>query len=197
MDNTRKLLMCIVLFLSVVIAIVAATFSPLHEWRQPIYITASFAGIAGMAIMLFQPVLIAGYLPNVLPRNARRIHQWIGSLIVLSVFIHVLGLWITSPPDVVDALLFVSATPFSNWGVVAMWAVLITASLSALRHKLPITLRHWQLLHRTLAVIIIVGTVVHAMLIDGAMETFSKAFLCILLLVTTLMVMTKLRWRKR
>ena len=31
----------------------------------------------------------------------------------VAVVIHVAGLWITSPPDMIDALLFTSPTPFS------------------------------------------------------------------------------------
>ncbi|MEO0763593.1 MAG: ferric reductase, partial [Pseudomonadota bacterium] len=43
--------------------IVAAAFSPLLQWRDGIYITAGFAGILGMALLLVQPLLAAGDLP--------------------------------------------------------------------------------------------------------------------------------------
>jgi hypothetical protein len=50
----------------------------------------------------------------------------------------------------------------------------------------------------SLAVIIVVGSVVHAMLVEGAMETVSKAALCALVLVAAIKVMADLRvWRRR
>jgi hypothetical protein len=50
----------------------------------------------------------------------------------------------------------------------------------------------------SLAVVIVVGTVAHTMLIEGAMETVSKAALCALVLAATIKVMADLRvWRKR
>ncbi len=52
------------------------------------------------------------------------------------VLVHVGGLWITSLPDVVDALLFRSATAFSVWGVIAMWAVFGAALLALLLKRL-------------------------------------------------------------
>lgn len=53
--------------------------------------------------------------------------------------LHVVGLWVTSPPDVIDALLFWSPTPFSFCGVVAMWAVFA----SALMAPSPARLASW------------------------------------------------------
>jgi hypothetical protein len=47
-------------------------------------------------------------------------------------------------------------------------------------------------------VIIVVGSVVHGLLIEGAMETVSKAVLCALVLAATIKVLADLRvWRKR
>ena len=51
----------------------------------------------------------------------------------------------------------------------------------------------------SLAVVIVVGSVVHGMLVEGTMETMSKAALCALVLAATIKVMADyLRvWRKR
>ena len=51
---------------------------------------------------------------------------------MLTVIVHVAGLWLTSPPDVIDVLLFRSPTPFSAWGAIAMWAVFAAALWAAL-----------------------------------------------------------------
>jgi hypothetical protein len=48
----------------------------------------------------------------------------------------------------------------------------------------------------SLAVVIVVGSVVHSVLIEGSMETMSKATLCALVLAATIKVMDDLR-RKR
>src|SRR5262249_28071508 len=110
---------------------------------------------------------------------------------------HVAGLWITSPPDMIDALLFGSPTPFSPFGVIAMWAIFAVALAAALRRRLRLRPRTWRTFHMLLAVVIVPGSVLHAMLIEGTMETMSKAALCALVLVAAVKVMVDLRvWRK-
>ena len=116
----------------------------------------------------------------------------------MAVVVHVAGLWITSPPDMIDALLLTSPTPFSAFGVIAMWAIFAVALLAALRRRLGLRPRTWRIAHTLLAVVIVVGSVVHGLLIEGAMETVSKAALCALVLAATIKVMADLRvWRKR
>lgn len=160
------------------VPLVAAAMSPLLAWRQPVYIVASFAGILALALLVCQPLLAHGYLPGLPGSRGRRIHRWLGGVVVVAVMAHVIGLWITSPPDVLDALLFRSPTPFSLWGVVAMWAVFATATLAILRRRLRLRSKTWRLTHVSLAVIIVSCTALHALLIEGAMETVSKAVLC-------------------
>jgi hypothetical protein len=171
---------------------VAAT-SPLLAWREPVYIVAGFAGVVGLGLLLLQPLLAGGYLPNLPPRRGRRLHAWVGAALAAAVVVHVGGLWVTSPPDVVDALLFRSPTPFSAWGVVAMAAVFVTAAIAALRRRLRLAPMVWRLCHLGLALVIAVGTVVHALLIDGTMGTVSKAVLCALVLAAAVKVAVDLR----
>ncbi len=174
--------------------IAAAAASPLLEWRGPVYILAGFAGIVALGLMLFQPLLIGGYLPGLSARLGRRAHHWIGGALVVAVVIHVGGLWITSPPDMIDALMFASPTPFSPFGVVAMWAIFAVALLAAFRRRLGP--RTWRIAHMLLAIVIVAGSVVHGMLIEGTMETVSKAALCALVLAAAIKVMADLRvWR--
>jgi predicted ferric reductase len=178
------------------VPIAAAAASPLLAWRDPLYTLAGFAGIIALGAMLVQPLLIGGYLPGLSGRSGRRVHHWIGGTLVAAVVIHVGGLWITSPPDMIDALLFSSPTPFSPWGVIAMWAIFAVALLAALRRRLGP--RMWRIAHMLLAVVIVAGSVVHGLLIEGTMETVSKAALCALVLAATIKVMADLRvWRKR
>jgi hypothetical protein len=180
------------------VPLAAAAASPLLEWRGPVYILAGFAGIVALGVLLVQPLLIGGYLPGLSGRIARRVHLWIGGALVVAVVIHVAGLWFTSPPDMIDALLFTSPTPFSPFGVVAMWAIFAVALLAALRRRLGLRLRTWRSVHMLLAIVIVAGSVVHAILIEGTMETFSKAALCALVLAAAVKVMSDLRvWRKR
>jgi predicted ferric reductase len=143
--------------------------------------------------MLVQPLLVGGYLPGLSGYRRRRIHHWIGGALVLAVVIHVAGLWFTSPPDMIDALLFTSPTPFSPFGVIAMWAIFAVAVLATLRRRLG--LRTWRIAHMSLAAIIVVGSVIHGMLVEGTMETMSKAALCALVLAAAIKVMADLRLR--
>jgi len=130
--------------------------------------------------------------------RGRRAHHWIGGALVAAIVIHVVGLWITSPPDMIDALTFSSPTPFSPFGVTAMWAIFAVALLAALRRRLGLRPRTWRFIHMPLAIVIVAGSVVHCLLIEGTMETISKAALCALVLAATVKVMIDLQvWRKR
>jgi predicted ferric reductase len=178
---------------AVVVPLAVAATSPLLAWRDPIYIVAGFAGVVGLAILLLQPLLAGGSIPGLSALRGRRVHRWTGIALVSAIVIHVVGLWLTSPPDVVDALLFTSPTPFSAWGVIAMWALFGAAVLAALRRRLRIRPSTWRLGHTALAVVVVVGSVVHAMLIEGTMGTVSKAALCVLVLAATAKVLIDLR----
>lgn len=177
--------------LAVPVAVAAA--SPLLAWRDPIYIAGGFAGVIAMGLLLLQPLLAGGYLPGLPVRRGRRLHFWVGLGLVAAVVAHVLGLWLTSPPDMVDALLFRSPTPFSAWGVVAMWAVFAAALLAVLRRRLRVRPMVWRLLHTTLAAVVVVGSVVHALLIEGTMGMLSKTALCALVLAAAAKVMADLQ----
>jgi hypothetical protein len=195
----RVTLIWVGLAAAICVPIVAAAASPLLAWRGPVYILAGFAGIIALGVMLLQPLVIGGYLPGLSGRMARRAHLWIGGTLVVAVVIHVGGLWITSPPDMIDALLFTSPTPFSPFGVIAMWAIFAVAVLAALRRRLGLRPQTWRTAHMLLAIVIVVASVVHGILIDeGTMETVSKAALCALVLAATVKAMVDLRvWRKR
>jgi predicted ferric reductase len=195
-QSARTTLIWVVLALAVCVPIAAAAGSELLAWRGPVYILAGFAGIIALGLVLVQPLLIGGYLPGLSAYRGRRAHHWIGGALALAVVIHVAGLWITSPPDMIDALLFASPTPFSPFGVTAMWAIFIVALLARLRRRLGLRLRNWRIVHIPLAIVIVVGSVAHCLLIEGTMETVSKVVLCAAVLAATIKVMIDL-WRKR
>src|SRR6185295_632344 len=112
--------------------------------------------------------------------------HWIGGVLVVAIVVHVGGLWITSPPDMIDALLLTSPTPFSPFGVIAMWAIFAVALLAVFRRRLGLRPPTWRIVHMSLAVIIVIGAAAHAMLIEGAMETMSKAALCALVVAAAI-----------
>jgi predicted ferric reductase len=180
---------------AICVPIAFAAASPQLAWRGPVYILAGFAGIIALGLVLVQPLLIGGYLAGLSAYRGRRAHHWIGGALVGAVVIHVGGLWITSPPDMIDALTYTSPTPFSPFGVTAMWAVFAVAVLATLRQRLG--LRRWRIVHMSLAVVIVAGSVVHALLIEGTMETVSKAALCALVLAAAMKVMADLVRRMR
>src|ERR1700761_3363959 len=197
MRLARVTLIWALLAAAVFVPIAAAAASPLLEWRGPVYILAGFAGIIALGLMLVQPLLIAGYLPGLSAYRGRRAHHWIGGALVTALVVHVAGLWITSPPDMIDALTFESPTPFSPWGVTAMWAILALALLAIFRRRLGLRLRTWRVVHLLLAIVIVAGSVVHAILIEGTMETVSKTALCALILAAATKVLADLAARMR
>lgn len=177
----------------IAVPLVIAATSPLLQWREPIYIASGLAGVIAMALLLVQPLLAGGRLPGLAAHRGRRVHGWVGATLVAAVIVHVVGLWLTSPPDVVDALLFASPTPFSDWGVVGMWALFAAALIAVLRRPMRLRTRTWRLGHSALVSVVVVSSVVHAMLIEGTMAPVSKAALCALALAATIKVLIDLR----
>lgn len=163
-----------------------ALASPLLQWRDPVYILSGVAAVGALWVLLLQPLLGLGAVPGLGDVRARGLHRIAGLCLVALVVVHVGGLWITSPPDVVDALLFRSPTPFSVYGVLAMWAVFATALLALFWRRVRIRPRVWRRLHVCLGLGISGGTVVHAVLIEGTMEPVSKVILCAAVLAVAL-----------
>lgn len=185
MPTLRAMFIWAAFIAALLVPLIIAATSPLIQWRQPIYILAGFAGIFGLGLMLAQPLLAAGALPGLSPMRTRQMHRITGTAIALAVAVHVAGLWVTSPPDMIDALTFASPTLFSPFGVIAMWAIFAAALLAALRRRMTIRWNAWQLAHAGLAALAVVTTAAHAMLIDGTMGTYSKAALCVLVVGAT------------
>jgi predicted ferric reductase len=166
-----------------IIPLAVAAASPLLASRDAMWVLGGMAGVVALALLFLQPVLISGFLPSLRNSRERRWHRWIGTAVVLLVLLHVAGLYVTSPEDIADALLLVSPTPFAVYGVMGLAGVILTACLACVRTRL--SRRTWQIVHSILAVIVVVGSIVHALLIEGAMGDTSKLVLCIFLSVAT------------
>ena len=179
------------------LALVAATplllaaNSPLLAWRGPVHIGASFAGIAAFCLMPVHPLLAARALPGLTVARHGRLHRIVGSCVLVLIGLHVAGLWITSPPDVIDALTFTAPTVFSAWGVIAMWAAVAAAVAAGLRRALPN--RTFRLTHTGLVAIVIVGTSLHAVMLYGLMGTVLKGALSALALASFAVAVFRLR----
>lgn len=183
MSPARALLIWAGLTLAILVPLTFAATSEYLAFRDPVYIAAGFAGIVALCLTLVQPLLAAGWLPGLRQPPGRRVHRMVGVLLVANVIVHVAGLWVTSPPDIEDALLLRAPTPFAVWGVAAMWALFAAALVATLRQRLsPLA---WRIIHTGLVGIVVLGGVIHAMLIEGTMETTSKAVLCGLAIVAT------------
>ena len=182
-----------VLACAVIIPIAVAVASPLQAFRSPAYIVAGLSGVIALTILLVQPLLAAGYLPGLRIPQERRWHRWIGSALVLAVGLHIGGLYLTSPPDTLDALLLVSPTPFSVYGVIGLWSLILTALLVAARPRLSLRPVTWRIVHNVLTSVVVVSSVVHALLIEGTMGVQSKVILCACVLAATAAVFVHLR----
>ena len=180
MTALRAVLIWTALAVAVAVPVVIAAQSEYLAYRDGVYIAAGLAGVVALAALLVQPLLAAGVLPGVGLSAAQRLHRAVGAALVLAVAMHVAGLWITSPPDMIDALTFTAPTAFSVFGVVAMWALIAAALLGGFRRRLPLRPQVWRLAHSTAAGVVVAGSVVHALLIEGTMGPLSKAALCLL-----------------
>ena len=195
-SSLRNRLLWTAALLLATVPLVFAAKSPLLQWREPIYIMAGLAGVVGMILLLAQPILAAGLLRGIPRQRAHRLHRWSGVLLLAAIVLHVAGLWITSPPDVIDALTFTSPTPFAAWGVIAMWAAFAAAGLAIYRRKLR--LWQWRIGHSVMITLVVTGTVIHALLIEGTMEPYSKIVLSCAVLVATCTALSRLKpWTGR
>jgi hypothetical protein len=78
-------------------------------------------------------------------------------------------------------------------GVIAMWAVFGAALWAVLLRRRRLRWWIWRLGHTSLALVNVAGSVVHAVLIEGTMETATKALLCLLVVAATTKVLVDLR----
>lgn len=195
MSGVRGPMVWILLGLALAVPVGAVAASPLLAWRDPIYIAAGVAGVVALSLLLVQPLLAGRYLPGLSAQRGRRWHRLVGAILIAAVACHVAGLWITSPPDVVDALLFRAPTLFSVWGVLAMWTVAATALVAVLRRRLRLRPRSWRLLHTSLAAVTALGTIAHVLPIQGTMENITKATICVMIVLVVLDMVFDLRVR--
>jgi hypothetical protein len=173
----------------VVVPVAVAVASPLQAYRDPIWIVGGLAGVAGLALLFVQPVLIGNLLPGLHSVQTRPWHRWAGSAVMAMVLLHVGALYVTSPEDITDALLLVSPTPFALYGVIGLVGVVLTALIALVRTRLPIGL--WRAIHVALAAVIVAASVVHAVQIEGVMGEVSKWVLCVFALAATAAVVVK------
>ncbi|MGB0625408.1 MAG: hypothetical protein ACPGQ5_02430 [Alphaproteobacteria bacterium] len=74
-----------------------------------------------------------------------------------------------------------------------MWTLFGAALLALFLRRLRLRWWVWRLGHTSLALITVVGSVVHALLIQGTMETMSKVAICALVALATAKVLYDLR----
>lgn len=167
------------------VPVIAAALSPLQRGRETLWIIGGMAGVVALSLLFVQPLFTATAPVLTAAREGIRWHRWGGMTIIAMVALHVGALYAYSPEDVMDALLLVAPTPFSLYGVIGLWCVILTGVLAAARRRLRLGHRRWRIAHSVLAVAIVSATAVHAVLIEGAMEEISKLAICLAALVTT------------
>jgi predicted ferric reductase len=173
-----------------------AAANPLQASRDALWIIGGMAGIVALALLFVQPLLAAGYLPGAPVSAGRRWHRLVGTFIIVTVGLHIGGLYLSSPEDIADALLLVAPTPFSVYGVVGLCGVVLTAILVAVKSRSGLRYAAWRILHNALALVVVVSSIVHALLIEGAMGNVSKAILCALVFAATVIVLFRVHVMK-
>jgi predicted ferric reductase len=188
----------LVLAACVLIPVGLAAASPLQASREALWIFGGMAGVVALALLLVQPILAAGLLPGTSSPTGRRWHRWIGATIIAAVVLHVGGLYLYSPDDISDALLLVSPTPFAVYGVIGLWGAALTALLVAVRSRSGLRYATWRIVHNAVSLVVVVSSVVHAILIEGAMGFVSKAILCTLVIAAAMIALLRVhvRWTR-
>jgi hypothetical protein len=177
----------------IIVPIAIAASSPYLASRSAAYIVAGLAGTVCLSLFLVQPMLAADYLPGLRPTHGRKWHRRVGTAIVFCVVLHVGGLFLTSPPDTIDALLLIAPTSFSVFGVIAMWGVFLAAAQIFWLRKIGQRYPVWQILHNVTVLITVISTVIHAIQIQGTMGATSKTVLCVAVLVALTATLVDLR----
>jgi predicted ferric reductase len=185
------------------IPVIVAAASPLQRGREFLWVLGGMAGVVALSLLFVQPLLMATSRVLIGPREGIRWHRLGGVAIVALVAVHIGALYAYSPDDITDALLLTAPTPFSLYGVISLWCLVLTAALAASRRLLRLNLRLWRLAHSVLAVAVVGAGAVHAIQIEGAMEDMSKLAICIAALAATtagvveVNVLAPLRLRRR
>lgn len=162
------------------VPVVLASASPLQRGREVLWIIGGMAGVLAFSLLFVQPLLMLTAPRLLAPASGLRWHRRVGLAVMAMVVLHVGALYLYSPEDVADALLLVSPTPFSVYGVLGLGALVTTAALAAARRFTPLgAVPLWRMVHSLLAVVIVGAGAVHAMLIEGAMEERSKLAVCV------------------
>lgn len=165
--------------------VIAAAANPLQGGREMLWIMGGMAGVVALCLLFVQPLLMAAAPPLLAAREGVHWHRWGGIAIVAVVALHVGALYAYSPDDMTDALLLVAPTPFSLYGVISLWCLVLMAVLVATRRLLRFGYRLWRILHSVLAVAVVGAGAIHAIQIEGVMEEYSKLSVCIAALAAT------------
>ncbi len=173
-----------------------AAASPLQASREALWIFGGMAGVVALALLLVQPLLAASLLPGPSIPAERRWHRWIGATIIAAVVLHVGGLYLYSPDDISDALLLISPTPFAVYGVIGLGGVVLTALLVAARSRSGMRYVTWRIVHNVVSLVVVVSSVVHALLIEGAMGVVSKAILCGLVVAAAIVALLRVHVKR-
>lgn len=184
----------VALVAAVPVAVAAA--SPLLGGRDLVWVLGGMAGVVALSLLFVQPLLVSAWLPGTRGRTGIAWHRLGGALALALVLAHVGGLYIYSPEDIADALLLVAPTPFSLYGVTGLAALSLAALLGFSRRLVRLPPILWRGLHLGLAAVAAVASVVHAWMIEGAMEGLTKGMICAAVVLATLAVLAA-RLRRR
>lgn len=184
-DGRRRIAAWIAVAVLAAAPVVIAALSPLLRGREFLWLVGGMAGVVVMSLLFVQPLLMAAAPPLLAARDGVRWHRLGGIAIVALVALHVGALYAYSPDDVTDALLLTAPTPFSLYGVISLWCLVLTAVLAATRRKVRLGVAPWRIAHSVLAVAVVAAGAVHAIWIEGAMEEYSKLAICLAALAAT------------
>ena len=166
----------------VALPLLVAGTSPLQEGREPIWILGGLAGVAAMPLLVIQGLLPTGRLARLAP--SLRWHRVLGYGVLLAVLVHVGALYLYSPEDITDALLFL-APAYSKFGVIAAWCLVFAVLVAVLRRRLGLGHATWRIVHGLLALITVGTAVAHTVMAYGAFDGVVETLTCVAALLAT------------
>jgi predicted ferric reductase len=137
----------------------------------------ALAGVVALSLLILQVLLPTPWLGRLFAGRDLSVHRLLGLAVAAVVLAHVVGLYLSSPDDIRDALVLAAPT-YSRLGVLAAWCVVLSVALALARRRLGLTYSDWQILHAALAVAIVGNAVAHTVMIRGTLDGPVELLLC-------------------
>lgn len=144
-----------------------ALAAPHLAQASPVLVVSTLAACVAVAALAVQPWL-----------TRRRVgaHVRVGGIVAALVAVHVVALFVESPDDALYSMSLDGPTR-ARMALFATVLLVVVTLLGLLRRRLPWSVATWRFVHGSLAGLVVVLGVGHAVLIQGALDGWGAAVL--------------------